>query len=117
MNTRLALVCLRSKWKAYIQRHGHTTASREHLNVIRSFDEKGRCYRWLLLVSNTPEHRLSRSERGFVRMHLRGAKKGERVYLVVGFPNEPGRMVALPGQNALAAGRLYSDRAGIAWDG
>jgi len=84
--------------------------------VLRSCDSRGQYHQWLLLAGDAPVRCLSRSEHGFIRSHLRGTGKREKVYLVVGFPGEPGRIVALPARAALKAGRIYSHRAGIAWD-
>jgi len=116
MDRKAALGCLRTQWRAYIQRHCHSTARRADLGALLSRDRKGRPHRWLLLVGNRPGRILSDSERDFIRTHLRTAAPRERVYLVVGFLDEPGRIVALPARAALEAGRIDADRAGVPWD-
>ena len=116
MNTRAVLTCLRNQWQDYIERHGHSVERPSDPRILQSCSVKGQHHRWLLLVSTATERQLDRSERSFIRAHIRRASKGERVYLVVGFPNEPGQIVALPARTAVRDGCIFSNKAGITWD-
>jgi hypothetical protein len=52
-----------------------------------------------------------------VHQHLKEASMYEEAtYLVVGFTQEPRRIVVLPVDKALKAGCIRSDKGGIAWD-
>jgi hypothetical protein len=117
MNKEVVLRCLRKQWEEHLLRHGHFVRQMSDPRVLRSCDRRGECHRWLLLVGNRPEHRLRRWEQDFIRIHLRDRREEDKVYLVVGFSDEPGRIVALPARTALKAGHIDADRAGVAWDG
>ena len=118
MNLNDALACLEAKWRNYVEERGHYIyKTGGDLSVVRSRNANKVRYCWLLLVGHCPDRLLSRSEHADIRYHLRQAKqKKEKVYLVVGFVHEPRRIVVLPADAALKAGRVHSDKGGIYWD-
>ena len=117
MNPDDALGCLESKWRDYLEERGHFVyQTRTCQPAIRSRKGKKARYRWLLLIGHDPRRILSKSEQSNVRRHLRQAKTQKEVtYLVVGFIQEPGRIIILPANSALKAQCFRSDTGGIAW--
>ena len=89
----------------------------ENVAIIRSINGSKRRYRWLLRVSENPSWNIGKSEQTAISRQLAAAKRAnEAVYLVVGFLPEPKRIVVVPAAGALKAGRVRSDKGGIAWE-
>jgi hypothetical protein len=60
---------------------------------------------------------LAKSEQAHIRQRLNQTEaRKEAAYLVVGFCQEPRRIVVLPASGALKAKYVSSDKGGIAWD-
>jgi hypothetical protein len=118
MSLNRQLSCLNTKWQELLEHRGHYIYCRtSHQNVIRSRNGSKRKYRWLLRVEESPTWNLSKSEQVFIYHHLKQARTyGEIVYLVIGFTQEPKRIVAIPAGIALGAGYVNSGKGGIAWD-
>lgn len=118
MNLNNVLSCIETKWRNYLEGRGHRIyQAGSGLRVVRSRDGSKVRYRWLLLVGEQAIRRLNKSERVEIQHHLNQAKKErEHVYLVVGFRRAPRRIVVLPAGVALKAGRVRSDKGGIAWN-
>lgn len=112
------LDCLGTNWRKYLEARGHCIYQAGiSLGVVRGCDANKVRYRWLLLVGKQPIRRLNRSEQAEIRHHLVQAKKErEHAYLVVGFMQEPRRIIVLPADVALKAKRVRSDKGGIAWN-
>jgi hypothetical protein len=112
------LSCLEAKWRELLVRRGHHIYRKaSHPNVIRSCDDSKKGYCWLLRVWDRSTWNLSKSERAEIQQHLRQAqKRKETAYLVIGFTQEPKRIVAIPAEAALKAGYISRDKGGIAWD-
>lgn len=117
MDSNAALRCLEVSWRGYLEEKGHYVyESKRAPGAISSRNSKKNRYRWLLLAAQTPYRILTRYELLNVRRHLRQAKAGnEAVYLVVGFQQDPRRIVAVPAKTVLKTRRIYSDKGGIAW--
>lgn len=117
MNLNNVLSCIETKWRNYLEGHGHRIRrAGSNLNIIRSRNSNKVRYRWLLLVGHCHDRLLSRSDQADIRSNLRQAKQEkENVYLVVGFVHRPKRIVVLPADAALKAKRVRSDKGGIAW--
>ncbi len=119
MNQNDILHCLEVGWLKYLQNRGHYIYHQggTYLPVIRSRNHKKGRYRWLLLVGHGLKRTLSKPELSNVRQNLRQAKREKEVtYLVVGFTQEPRRIVILPAGSALKTGYVHSDKGGIAWE-
>jgi hypothetical protein len=118
MNPNNALSCLESKWRDYLEEHGHYIyKTRNSFRVTRSRNSNKIRYRWLLLVGHGLKRTLSKPELSNVRQNLKKARMQKEVtYLVVGFTQEPRRVVILPAGSALKTGYVRSDKGGIAWD-
>ncbi len=118
MNLNDALRCLEIGWQKYLNNRGHYIyRDITCLPVIRSRNHRKARYRWLLLVGHGLERTLSKPELSNVRQNLRQAKRQkEATYLVVGFTQEPRRVVILPAETALKTGYIRSDKGGIAWE-
>jgi len=118
MNLNNVLGCLEAKWRNYLKQRGHCIyKSGSYLRVVRSRNGKKARYRWLLLTGHGPRRILSKSEQSNIRQHLRQAKTQQAAtYLVVGFIQEPRRIIVLPAKAALNAQCVRSDKGGIAWD-
>ncbi|MGD0784330.1 MAG: hypothetical protein ABR969_00750 [Sedimentisphaerales bacterium] len=118
MDSNQQLGCLKAKWWELLEDRGHNIYRRvSHQNVIRSRNGSKRRYRWLLWVEDSPTWNLSKSEQVFICHHLKQAKTyGEIVYIVIGFTQEPKRIIAIPAGTALGAGYVSSGKGGIAWD-
>ena len=118
MDLNQQLSCLKVKWRELLEQRGHYIYHKTtHTNVIRSRNGSKKRYRWLLWVEESPTWNLSKSEQVFIYHHLKQAKTyGEIVYLVIGFTQEPKRIVAIPAGAALNASCVRRDKGGIAWD-
>ena len=118
MNFGDALCDLESTWRRYLEERGHYVhqcGAAGH--VVRSRNSNKRRYCWLLLISHCPRRVLARSEQAHIRQWLKQTKaRKEATYLVVGFFQEPRRIVVLPASSALKAKYVSSDKGGIAWD-
>ena len=118
MNPDDVLGCLEAKWQNYLEERGHyiyKTGS-NHC-VVRSRNSNNVRYRWLLLVGQYPKRILSKLEQAYIHRHLGQAEtKKEATYLVVGFMQEPRRIIVLPANTALRVRCVRSDKGGIAWD-
>ena len=118
MNQNDVFGCLEAKWRSFLEERGH------HIyqagggpSVVRSRNSNKVRYRWLLLVGWSPKYTLTKSEQAYIRRHLRKAKtQKEAAYLVVGFMQEPKRIIVLPANTALKARCVGSDKGGIAWE-
>ena len=117
MNPDDALGCLESKWRDYLEERGHRIHyTGSCFRILKSRNDKKARYRWLLLIGHDPRRILSKCEQSNIRWHLRQAKERKEVtYLVVGFIQEPGRIIILPANSALKARCVRSDKGGIAW--
>ncbi|MCP4259348.1 MAG: hypothetical protein GY774_17835 [Planctomycetes bacterium] len=118
MNLNDTLHCLEVGWQKYLKNRGHYIYRGEiYLPVIRSRNHKKGRYHWLLLVGHGLKRTLSKPELSTIHQHLKQAKKQkEAAYLVVGFIQEPRRVVILPAETALKTGYIRSDKGGIAWE-
>jgi len=118
MKLNSVLSCIEAKWRNYLEEHGHRIhKGGDGFSIVRSCNSNKVRYRWLLLVGEQPIRRLNKSERVEIRHHLNHVKKErEHAYIVVGFLGEPRRIVVLPADAALKAGRVRSDKGGIYWD-
>jgi hypothetical protein len=118
MNLNQQLNCLNAKWQELLERRGHYIyGKKDQSDIIRSRNGRKKRYRWLLRVEESPTWNLSKSEQVFIYHHLKQARTyGEIVYLVIGFTQEPKRIVAIPAGAALGAGYVSSGKGGIAWD-
>ena len=68
-------------------------------------------------MSEMQKRFLSKAEQVHIHHQLSQAKtRHESTYLVIGFVEEPGRIVVLPADAALRIGHVASDKGGIAWD-
>jgi len=112
------LGCLKARWRKLLERRGHYIYRKAiHPNVIRSRNGFKKRYRWLLRVEDSPTRRFSKSEQDYIRYHLKQAKaRREIAYLVIGFTQEPKRIVAIPACVALKVGYVSSNKGGIAWE-
>jgi len=117
MNSNYTLLCLEANWRKYLKDRGHYVyRDGTYLPVIRSGNDKKTRYRWLLLISEVPKRFLSKAERTRIHQHIKQAKaQKEATYLVVGFVQEPRRVVILPARAALKTRYVRSDKGGIAW--
>lgn len=118
MNPNGMLGCLEARWRKLLEQRGHYIYRKIiHPNVIRSRNDSKKRYRWLLRIEDSPTRHLSKSERAEIQQHLRQAKRCKEIaYLVIGFTQEPKRIVAIPAVVALEAGYISSNKGGIAWD-
>lgn len=118
MNQNDTLHCLGASWQKYLKNRGHFIyRTRTYLPVIRSRNSKKTKYRWLLLVGQDLKRMLGKSELSIIHQHSRQARmQKEAAYLVVGFTQEPRRIVILPAGVALKTGYVRSDKGGIAWE-
>ena len=118
MDTSELLNLLQTKWRNYLEGRGHYVyRTGRQLGVIRSRNSNKVRYRWLLLVGWGPKCTLTKSEQAYIRQHLHQAKaQKEATYLIVGFVEDPGRIIVLPANVAIKAGCVRSDKGGIAWD-
>jgi hypothetical protein len=118
MNQFDELIYLKTKWRNYLEAREHYIyRGGAYLPVIRSRNHKKTRYRWLLLVGHGLKRKLSKPELSNVRQNLKQARtQKEAAYLVVGFTQEPGRVVILPAGSALKTGYVRSDKGGIAWE-
>ena len=118
MNQNWELHCLRVKWVDYLQQRGHRICQTAiNNNIIKSSNHIKTKYRWLLYISDCCEHKFNSAEKALIRRYVKqaGAQK-ESIYLVIGFTQEPRRVVILPADAAVKAGCVSSDKGGIAWD-
>ena len=117
MNLNDVLSCLEAKWRNYLEEHEHRIyQAGSSLDVIRSRNSDKARFRWLLLIGEQPVHRLNKPEQAYIHQHLKRAKtQKEATYLVVGFVQEPRRIIVLPADAALKARCVRSDKGGIAW--
>jgi hypothetical protein len=108
---------LEHTWRDYLEQRAHRLVTSESRpGLIQSRNAKRARYRWVLLASDRPTHKLARPDAAAIRQHLREARRrGERCYLVVGFPDEPGKIVVVPAASALRAGLIRSNVGGIEW--
>lgn len=118
MNLDDILSCLATKWLSYLEGRGHYIYKTTHIsNIIRSRNRTKVRYHWLLLVGEGRKRMLNKAEQAQIRKHLSQAnKRKEAIYLVVGFLQEPSRIVIIPAKAALKAGHISSEKGGIAWD-
>jgi len=118
MDSNQARSCLKASWQRLLENRGHYIYRKTiHPNVIRSRNGSKKRYRWLLQIENSPTRRLSKSEQDYIRYHIKQAKsRREIAYLVIGFTQEPRRIVAILAKTALKAGQIRCDKGGIAWD-
>ena len=112
------LSCLEAAWCDYLEQRGHRICrSIIRQPVIRSRNGRKARYRWLLLAGRRTIKMIDRSERADIRYHIGRAKEAkEDVYLVVGFPEEPRRIIVLPADKALRTRVVRSDKGGIDWE-
>jgi hypothetical protein len=110
--------CLGASWQKYLTNRGHYIyRGGTYLPVIRSRNGRKARYRWLLLVGHALKRTLSKPELSNICQNLRKARMlKEATYLVVGFTQEPRRVVILPAKVALKTGYIRSDKGGIAWE-
>jgi len=118
MDNNAELQLLEQHWRAYLEQRGHRLDQRAvQPGVIVSRNAKRKRHRWLLLIGDRRIRRLSAPEAAAVRQHRREARrKKEQCYLVVGFLDEPGRIVVVPAAAALRVRRIRSDVGGIDWE-
>lgn len=111
------LGCLETDWREYLQDRGHRICrTPPRMSVVRSRNGRKARYRWLLLVGQGLKRVLGKSELSSIRQHVEQAKSlREATYLVVGFVQEPQRIIVLPAEAALGDRCVYSDKGGIAW--
>jgi hypothetical protein len=109
---------LETAWYGYLEQRGHRICRCIiRLPVIRSRNGRKARYRWLLLTGRHPKKALGKFERADIRYHIGRAKEAkEDVYLVVGFPEEPRRIIVLPADKALRTRVVRSDKGGIGWE-
>jgi len=109
---------LEDTWRDYLEQRGHwLVTSESRPGLIQSRNAKRARYRWVLLASDRPTHKLARPDAAAIRQHLREARrKREECYLVVGFLDEPRRIVVMSAAVALRARRIRSDVGGITWE-
>ncbi len=109
---------LETSWQEYLKNRGHFIyRTRTCLPVIKSRNDRKTRYRWLLLVGQNRKRPLSKSELSKIHYNLKQAKREkEAAYLVVGFLQEPRRIIVLPANSVLEARCVNSDKGGIAWD-
>ena len=117
MDSSAALRCLEVSWQGYLEEKGHDIYEGNRVpRAILSRDSRKERYRWLLLVAETPYRIISGHELMNIRRHLREAEAGnEAVYLVVGFRQDPRRIVVVPARTVLKTRCVLSDKGGIAW--
>ena len=117
MDSSAALRSLEVSWQGYLEGKGHRIyEGRRAPGAIRSRNSRKDRYRWLLLAAKTSCRILSGHELLSIRRHLRQAKAGnEAVCLVVGFRQDPRRIVVVPARTVLKTGHVLSDKGGIAW--
>jgi len=110
--------CLRAKWLNYLINSNHSIYIGDtEFYIIRSRDCNNKRYRWLLLLGYSPKRVLNIPERRMIHRHIRKAKtRKEKLYLVVGFTQEPARIIILPAVAALKSRYISSDKGGIDWD-
>ncbi|MGA2916616.1 MAG: hypothetical protein ABSE89_11380 [Sedimentisphaerales bacterium] len=111
------LSCLQSKWQELLENRGHRIYhSSYHPDIIRSRNGFRKRYRWILLTGEDAKRTLTKTEQLHIRHHLKQAEaQRETAYLVVGFVEEPRRIIVLPARMALNASFVRSDKGGIAW--
>jgi hypothetical protein len=111
------LGCVESKWRMYLKQRGHYIYKTRNSNrVIISRNSNKAKYRWLLLTGKGSRRVLTKSEQAYIRQHIQQTKvRKETPYLVIGFVQEPRRVVILPAESALKARYVRSDKGGIAW--
>jgi len=118
MNSYNALDWLEAKWRSYLEERAHYIyKSGRCPGIVKSRNANKKRYRWILLVGQHAVRALSKAELRYVRQHLRsaGALK-EDTYLVVGFTQEPRRIIVIPARAAMKSRCIRSDKGGIEWD-
>ena len=111
------LLSLEIAWFNLLVERGHDAYPGINRPEIISYNSKEVRYRWLLMVGQGLKRRFTKSEQIYLERKLRLAEsKKEAVYLVLGFIQEPRRIIVLPVAKALKAQCVYSDKGGIAWD-
>jgi hypothetical protein len=112
------LSCLNAKWQELLDRGDHRIYHiANHPNIIRSHNGFRKRYRWILLIGENSKRTLTKSEQLYIRHHLRRAEaQRETAYLVVGFMQEPKRIIVLPARTVLNISFVRSDKGGIAWE-
>ena len=118
MGQSLPTVCFEREWAWYLMTHGHRVLKRRPgRGVVKSRDESGKRYRWLLRSEAGDSVLLSVAERKELRRQGRLARTaGERCFLVVKFGHLPGRAVAMPVARACKMKRVSANMGGIPWD-
>jgi hypothetical protein len=106
------------EWSQYLQRRGHQITQIAHRpEMVYSRDEKGRCFRWLLLQAEGRISRLTPSEREYLRRQLRhGRRTREQVYVVVPFAKPVAKVIVLSAEKAVELSRITSERGGVLWE-
>jgi hypothetical protein len=112
------LSCLYNKWQKLLENRGHRIYQKQTSpNVIKSRNSFKKRYRWILLTGEDAKRTFTKSEQLHIRHHLKQAEaQRETAYLVVGFVEEPRRIIVLPARTALNASFVRSDKGGIAWE-
>ena len=118
MNLNPVLDCLKAKWRELLDRRGHNIYQKQTSpDVIRSRNGFKKRYRWILLTGGDAKRTLTKSEQLHIRHHLKQAEaQRETAYLVVGFLEEPRRIIVIPARTILNASFVRSDKGGIAWE-
>lgn len=118
MGQSLPTACFEREWVWYLENHGHRVLKRRPgSGVVKSRDEHGQRYRWILRSETGDSVLLSVAERKELRRQRRLAKKAcERCFLVVRFGHLAGRAVALPVARACKMKRVSANMGGIPWD-
>jgi hypothetical protein len=116
MDSKLAVKELAERWCNYLQPRGHLVKKSPSRGIVTSRNGPGR-YRWVLFAVADNVRILSPADRKRIHRELdHGRKARQVVYIVAHFGPPFGKLVVLPAESALAAGRLASDKGGIPWE-
>lgn len=102
-------------WAEYLKQHGHAVKRvPAGSHAIRSRNTRHRRYRWIILLARGSASRLTAIERERLQRQLQLARRHhKKLYLVVKFEHPTQRLIVLPAEAALKAGRIRSDKGGI----
>ena len=106
----------RDSWCNYLLPRGHRVAKSLSRGIVTSCNGS-MAYRWVLFAVADDVRVLSPADRKRIQRELHyGCKTRLVVYIVAHFGPPFGKLVVLPAELALAAGRLASDKGGIPWE-
>lgn len=118
MNPDGKLGSLKAKWQELLDKSGHNIRQkRTSPDVISSRNGFRKKYRWILMTSENARRTFTKFEQSHIRHNLKQAQAQlETAYLVVGFVEEPRKIIVIPAKTALNASFVRSDKGGITWD-